>query len=53
MPNKILKFPEIEYILKCKYCGSNTFHIKIFNSIIKKIVGYRCSDCNEEWDIKK
>ena len=36
--NKIIQFPETEYILRCRKCGSNSFYVHL-NSIQWNDVG--------------
>ena len=50
--SKILKFPEVIFILKCKYCGSNNFNIQLKDKESNKIIGYSCVNCEEFWELK-
>ena len=41
---KVVKFPEIEYVLTCRYCGGRYFHIWLGSPDSSDFSEYECTD---------
>ena len=49
--NKIIKFPESTFILKCRHCGSKEFYNYLNTNNPLDIAGYECATCNSYWSL--
>lgn len=43
--NKILKFPDKEYILRCHKCKINAFYVILNSDDWLDIKGFECAEC--------
>lgn len=49
----VIKLPEKEFILKCKFCKTNVFYIYLQSENPFDVKGYECCECGRSWDIFK
>ena len=48
--NKIIQFPETEYILRCRKCGSNSFYVHLNSKQWNDIQRFECTECGQMTD---